>query len=282
VSGCASSPALFVSDKKIGKFLPRSGDADQEALLVYRALGVALIRTIVDERVVEAPFATALFKFLLGARCDLGDLEAFDEVEHRNMLYLLGSQEDEYEDYGFAMAGATEDTNVTRHNKRQFVQQYVDWHLIGSRSAALHAMKEGFLSMGEDVNLHLRALTWRDLQVLLSGPSYLEPSMVIERLDFTGFAADSLTPQHLRDVLSSMKAEALKTFLVFCTASPSLPVGATVTPIIKVIAAPNSSALPTSPACFLRLVLPDYRDAQLLRTKLTMALELTDSSFTKA
>lgn len=61
-AACASK--YFVRSPS-GKYLPRPASAlDEEALLIYRAAGVALPRTLVDERAVDAPFASALLKFL--------------------------------------------------------------------------------------------------------------------------------------------------------------------------------------------------------------------------
>ncbi len=282
LSQACASP-LFETVKKSQRALPRASSGGKETpheLFIYRALGAALIRTILEERVVEAPFATALFKHLQGIPCDLSDLEAFDSSQHFNLVHLLGSQQEVNEDYGFEMVGGSGD--VTRHNKHLFLKQYVEYHLIGSRRAALDAMKEGFLSMGEQVNRHLRVLTWRDLQVLLTGPSLLEPAMVIERLEFRGFALDSPTPQQLCALLQSMRNDALKTFVSFATSSPSFAVGTDPrATVIKVVAAVNSPALPTASACFSKLVVPDYRSLDVLRAKFAQALELTGDYFGK-
>ncbi len=55
----------------------------------------ALIRTIVDERVVDVPFSSALYKFLLSEPIMMEDLEAYDDNMASGLRALLRSSNPE-------------------------------------------------------------------------------------------------------------------------------------------------------------------------------------------
>ncbi len=278
-AACAATQ-LFEAGPQ-GKCLPRACTAlDDEALLLYRAVGLALARTLVDERAVDAPCASVLFKFLQqDGGCDMSDLEEFDHQRSQAMMQLLSPVGD-CSLYGFDEVGEPAQ-DVTRQNKQLFVRKYIEWTLVGSRRAALLALREGFHALGDAVNRHLRILTWRDVKLLLSGVETLEPAAVLQRLHFEGFATDSATPQHLRQLLQELGSEALKRFVSFATAQESLPVAGTARPIrVRCVAADGGGRLPVSHACFWLLDLPDYRDLETLRRQLARALEEDGGAFT--
>lgn len=141
----------------------------------------------------------------------------------------------------------------------------------------LLAMREGFHSLGEDVNRHLRILPWRDVKLLVSGMERIEPSMVLKRLQFEGFSPQSSTPEFLRMVINDMSSETLRLFLKFVTAQESLPVATAPKPIKVVMVAGDDNRLPASHACFLTLDLPDYSSTEALRRRLMEAIGQPDA-----
>lgn len=276
-TACASN--YFVVSRS-GKVLPHpASDLSEEGLLIYRAVGVALARTLIDERTVDSPFASALFKFLQtdGLICEMGDLEECDYQLSQNMQLLLSPAGDcslyNFED----VCEPAQD--VTKHNKVSFVKKYINWTLVGCRMAALLAIREGFHTFGEEINRHLRILTWRDVKLLLCGVENLDSTTVLERLEFGGFGAGSKTPTFLREVIKGMNSQTLKRFLSFVTAQDSLPVVSTPKPIKIIRVAGDNNRLPTSHACFWQMDIPDYTDIASLKEKLMLAVG-SDDAFT--
>jgi hypothetical protein len=77
-------PGLF--ERRGGStFLP-SVRAPLDAMLAF---GIALSRCIFDERVVELPIASSVYKFLMDKKLDFNDLETFDETQALSLKQIL-------------------------------------------------------------------------------------------------------------------------------------------------------------------------------------------------
>ncbi len=171
-------------------------------------------------------------------------------------------------------------TPVTRHNRHAYVRGQVQ-QLVESRRAALECIREGFQVCGEALNRLVRTLTWRDVRVLLTGPEHLEPGMVLERLQFLEFAADSSVPEWVRETVRTMTTDQLKKLLLFTTHQPSLPLQLVPDPIKVCPSAAPTTSLPTAASCFWKLEIPAYSSRAELAEKLLRALDWSDGSFAR-
>jgi len=115
------------------------------------------------------------------------------------------------------------------------------------RSVASHwpSIREGFYSFGPQDAIQ-----------------YLDAEMVIGVLD----GATDL----LKEVLRTLTELDLKRFLLFVTAQPSLPV-------LKVRS--KQDELPSAPACFWMLKIPEYESVEVMRAKLITAIREGGAGF---
>jgi len=271
----------FFQQGSAGKCLPCANQKlDSKSFKIYHAVGIALARVLIEELAVRVPCASSMFKFLQMDRpvCAMSDLEEFDPQQNRNMLQLLSPGGD-CSLYDYELVGEPPQ-DVTAQNKQSFVNKYIQWQLMDSRKPALSAMRQGFTCLGEDINRHLRLLTWRDVRLLLSGTEDMQPQQVLDRLVFKDFPAHSNTPGYLRNVIASFGPEELMRFLGFVIAQETLPVAAEHRPIKIVNVAGSDARFPVSRACFWQLDIPEYSSEAALRERLLLAME-TELTFTR-
>ncbi len=144
-------------ERRGGSFLP----APTAPLDSMRAFGISISRCLFDERVVDLPLSTALFKHLFGQVVDFGDLESFDESQAANLKSLLRCPGAEKLGLTFEFVDPTDDTVVTDLNKEIFVKQKIEYELIKSRLPALDAIRGGFWSLSA-LHKPLKLLGWLD------------------------------------------------------------------------------------------------------------------------
>ncbi len=267
--------AAFFERRGAGTYLPVA-TAPVDAM---RSFGIAVSRCLFDERVVDLPCASAMFKFLFNASCDFSDLESFDESQAQQLKGLLRCPGVDSFGLTFEFVDAGDQTAVTDTNKEQFVHQKIEFELITCRKQALVALRDGFWSLTA-LQKPLKLLGWRECVVLLSGSTFLSPAMVIGALNFDGFAEECQVPAFLSSVLEDMSVDMLRLFLFFVTEQPTIPFGGlrnprSHPPVDKITVKPSRSpldALPTSSVCFYCLHLPLYPTKEALREKLEKAV----------
>merc|ERR1719198_1259688 len=168
---------------------------------------------------------------------------------------------------------------VTDHNKTLYVRYKINHILVKSRLKGLEAIKKGFFSAIDDVFSmgapFLKLLSYNDWRVLLCGEENVNAAQIIAVLSFENFnekAHKNGVPVWLKSILKSYTQDNLRTFLIFVTGSPSLPVAAVGNIEIKIRRRPASNALPVAHTCFGHLDIPEYKSEGILRDKLTTAI----------
>ena len=97
-----------------------------------------------------------------------------------------------------------ENIDVTRHNRKEFVQLKVQYELVNKRKEQLEAVKRGFWSVPK-MDPHLRQLsTSVELELLLSGDRSITPEQLLSLLRFEGFPSSSKTPDYLKAFLKKL------------------------------------------------------------------------------
>jgi len=259
-----------------GKCLPSAIPFSLNNEVLYKAVGVVLARALIEEYTLAAPFASALYKYLLAdaeVHCKVtdNDLEDFDPQLSRNMTQLLSPQGD-CTLYGF------EDLNqprrdVTEENKQLYYKSRLRWTLIDSRNWALSLIGEGFYSIRNDFNRHVGILDWQDLQQLLSGHQNMESQQLLTRLQFQGFAAESETPKYLRNVIQKMGSEELSRFIYYITSQETLPITSASRPITVKLRPGDDRTCPVASSCYWTLSIPEYSSEEALCSRLQEAME---------
>jgi hypothetical protein len=259
---------------------------------VFNVFGMMMLKALISKHPLPVSMSTAVFKYLVGGVVALVDLEEYDKVVVRNLrrMLLMGEDElkamsldfDEFDEKWLAEfeGGAyTKDTVVTRANVAQYVNCKVQWELIGRRSRALKAMKEGFFS-NEALRPHLQLLSATELQLLVCSQHHINPAEVVALLEFAQFPSTSNTPSMLKQLLMGFNQTNLKRFLRLCTSHITMPPSQNGRPPkIKVLCTADTRRLPVGHTCAFQLDLPDYNDEKILAEKLGIALAHANDGF---
>jgi serine/threonine protein kinase len=248
-----------------------------DAYNAYRIVGKLMCKILLDQRAVPMPFATVVFKFILGIDPTLQDLEMYDRTRAMNLRRLLTLQnvQDLQLDFdGLQSNGAS--VLVTDSNKHEYLRKVVQHELVNKRIQQLRAIRDGFCTVAIPPEI-MNMLAPTDLMMVLCGNDTISPVQVINLLRFSGFGSSD-TPQLLVEYISGLKDPDLRRFLRLATAKCSLPTLSTEVKHITIQAGHDSSSLPVGHTCTHTLDMPDYHNMELLKNKMDVALSFVDSS----
>ncbi|OGM45177.1 ubiquitin-protein ligase Ufd4 [Aspergillus bombycis] len=176
---------------------------------------------------------------------------------------------------------------VTIENVDLYVERVVDMTLSSGVQRQVEAFREGFSQVFP--YSALRTFTPAEL-VMLFGRA--EEDWSIETLMDSikadhGFNMDSRSVRNLLQTMSQLDAQQRRDFLQFVTGSPKLPIGGfkSLTPIFTVVCRPSEPPytpddyLPSVMTCVNYLKLPDYSSLDVLRTRLSVAIQEGQGAF---
>ncbi|KAE8132563.1 hypothetical protein BDV38DRAFT_207292 [Aspergillus pseudotamarii] len=176
---------------------------------------------------------------------------------------------------------------VTIENVDLYVERVVDMTLSSGVRRQVEAFREGFSQVFP--YSALRTFTPAEL-VMLFGRA--EEDWSIETLMDSikadhGFNMDSRSVRNLLQTMSELDVQQRRDFLQFVTGSPKLPIGGfkSLTPIFTVVCRPSEPPytpddyLPSVMTCVNYLKLPDYSSLDVLRTRLSVAIQEGQGAF---
>jgi len=260
------------------RYLPVAGHRD---LGMYRLVGRAMLKGIVDSCPIHAPFASVLYKHILGLEVDVSDAEAFHPafaVRYRELAATQGIGRLNLTFENLVPDG--DKIPVTDANKGDYVQKFLYYELIGQRLEQLNAIRDGF--MGRlSISEHLRDFSPNDLIVLTGSTSHIDPGMVVNCLRFSPseWGRTGASPGFLREQLQNASPTFLRWFLLACTGQAVVPSSAwglqkgrgagSTSAIVRVDRSPNVHFSPVEH----RMTLPDFSSLEefILSMKLEMA-----------
>ncbi|XP_070834216.1 probable E3 ubiquitin-protein ligase HECTD2 [Chaetodon trifascialis] len=160
---------------------------------------------------------------------------------------------------------------VTKQNRKEYVQLYVDFLLNKSISKQFAAFYHGFHSVcASDALMLLRP---EEVEMLVCGSPELDMSALQKAAQYEGYGKTDTTVRCFWDVVLAFPLELQKKLLHFATGSDRVPVGGMADLNFKIskIDVPTDW-LPISHTCFNQICLPPYRTRKELKHKLTIAI----------
>ncbi|XP_019715893.1 probable E3 ubiquitin-protein ligase HECTD2 [Hippocampus comes] len=160
---------------------------------------------------------------------------------------------------------------VTKHNRKEYVQLYVDFLLNKSICKQFAAFYHGFHSVcASDALMLLRP---EEVEMLVCGSPQLDMSALQKAAHYEGYSKSDATIRNFWEVVLSFPVDLQKKLLHFATGSDRIPVGGMAELNFKIskIDAPTDW-LPVSHTCFNQICLPPYRSKKELKHKLTIAI----------
>ncbi|KAM0259343.1 hypothetical protein ACHAQJ_003375 [Trichoderma viride] len=164
---------------------------------------------------------------------------------------------------------------VTNDNRDQYVSDYIRYLTDMSVRPQYEAFERGFKSCLSDKSLSL--LSPQILQSLVEGVQDIDISELRRYTRYVGWDASHHTVRDFWSIVKRYDDRMKRKLLEFVTASDRVPVGGMRN--LQFVVQRNGegegsgSRLPTAYTCYGTLLLPEYRDKDLLRQRLAMALE---------
>ncbi|GFP55905.1 ubiquitin-protein ligase E3A [Trichoderma asperellum] len=164
---------------------------------------------------------------------------------------------------------------VTNDNRDQYVTDYIRYLTDMSVRPQYEAFERGFKSCLTDKSLSL--LSPQILQSVVEGVQEIDISELRRYTRYVGWDASHHTIRDFWSIVKRYDDRMKRKLLEFVTASDRVPVGGMRN--LQFVVQRNGegegsgSRLPTAYTCYGTLLLPEYRDKDLLRQRLAMALE---------
>ncbi|XP_034040351.1 probable E3 ubiquitin-protein ligase HECTD2 [Thalassophryne amazonica] len=160
---------------------------------------------------------------------------------------------------------------VTKQNRKDYVQLYVDFLLNKSIYKQFAAFYHGFHSVcASDALMLLRP---EEVEMLVCGNPELDMSILQKAAQYEGYSKTDATVRCFWDVVLAFPLELQKKLLHFATGSDRVPVGGMADLNFKISKIDVSTDwLPISHTCFNQICLPPYRTRKELKHKLTIAM----------
>ncbi|XP_072301545.1 probable E3 ubiquitin-protein ligase HECTD2 [Eucyclogobius newberryi] len=286
----------YMKDSRCHWFSSWKCDNYSEFQLVGTLMGLAVYNSIaldihfplyVYRKLLTPPTAPCDPNALVGmATATLEDLQqVMPELAHglSELLIYEGNVEDDFylffqvfpEEMGVVKAynlkPGGDKIPVTKHNRREYVQLYVDFLLNKCMSKQFAAFYHGFHSVcASDALMLLRP---EEVEMLVCGSPELDMSALQKAAQYEGFSKTDSTVRCFWDVVLAFPLELQKKLLHFTTGSDRVPVGGMADLNFKISKIDVSTDwLPISHTCFNQICLPPYRTRKELKHKLTIAI----------
>jgi len=259
---------------------------------IYELIGIIFGLAIYNSIILDIKFPLALYKKILKVEPSLEDLKEVDIELYKNLTYILDYDEEDLEDkldtnftvltenngekIVFPLIENGENIMINNENKKQYVELYIDWYFNKSIQDYYSDFEHGFNRVfDEDL---LKILTPEELELIICGSSNLnfhELQKVCIYKD--GYNEESLTIKYFWEVVSDFDEEEKKKLLSFITGCDRAPInglGNLVISITKIETDINK--LPSAHTCFNDLLLPDYKDKELLKKCLLISINFSE------
>ncbi|XP_019619950.1 PREDICTED: probable E3 ubiquitin-protein ligase HERC4 isoform X1 [Branchiostoma belcheri] len=266
-------------------------DRSFEESSMFFLIGVLCGLAIYNSTIIDLPFPLALYKKLLKRNVTLDDLKQMQPDVGSGLEQLLGYNGDDFEDVfclNFTIAceyyGSIEtvelvkngnNISVTKENREEYVNAYVEHVLNKSVENQFDAFGTGFHKVCGGKVLEL--FHPKELMAMVCGNENYDWAELEKNVEYKGVYHKNHPTIHMFwDVFHHMTLEEKKKFLLFLTGCDKIPILGM--KALKIYIQPTmggDSFLPAAHTCFNLLDLPMYTSREVLRIKLTQAIENT-------
>eukprot|EP00892_Ulva_mutabilis_P004770 jgi/Ulvmu1/2665/UM014_0121.1 len=253
----------------------------------FRMVGIVLGLAIFNGVILDVHFPLVVYKKLLNGVPMFVDLMDAQPSLAKGLQALLQYDGDDVEDV-FCRTFEAEfdvlDTKmtvelteggsempVTKRNRQEFVNLFVDWYLNKSIADVFEEFKAGFYSVASGSSLVL--FNANELELLVCGLPHLDFAELERATVYEGYTAQDPTIKNCWKIVHSFSLEEKKRFLSFVTGCNRAPMGG-LGKLRMVIqrSGRDTDSLPTAHTCFNVLLLPEYTSEEKLRQKLILAI----------
>ncbi|XP_049514109.1 probable E3 ubiquitin-protein ligase HERC4 isoform X10 [Dermacentor silvarum] len=257
--------------------------------VMYYLIGIVCGLAIYNFTIIALPFPLVLYKKLLKQKPTLKDLQDLSPTLAKGLQNLLDYDGDDLENtffltfevsvehYGHTLSHELKKggshIKVTKENRQEYVDLYVDFVLNTSVKHCFEAFSQGFYKVCSSKVLDL--FHAQELMVLVVGSENYNWNELEKNAEYKDeFHKNHPTVRMFWRVFHSLDYEEKKKFLLFLTGSDRIPILGMSE--IKVVLQPmkvDDSHLPVAHTCFNLLDLPMYSSEVVMREKLRLAIQ---------
>ncbi|XP_034043932.1 probable E3 ubiquitin-protein ligase HERC3 isoform X2 [Thalassophryne amazonica] len=255
----------------------------------FHLIGIICGLAIYNSTVVDLHFPLVLYKKLLNVSPTLEDFKELSPTEGRSLQQLLDYEGSDVEDtFVLSFAITTENYGLTevnelvpggemisvdKNNREDFVEAYLRYMFSDSVNEQYSAFSSGFLKVcgGEILSLFQPS----ELMAMVVGNNNYDWEEMEKNALYQGeFTATHPTVRLFWEVFHDFPLEKKKQFLLFLTGSDRIPIhGMASLRIIIQSTMAEEDHLPVAHTCYNLLDMPCYQTKDILRRRLTQAVE---------
>ncbi|KAJ3391176.1 60S ribosomal protein L3 [Entophlyctis sp. JEL0112] len=261
--------------------------ASLENVEEFRLVGIVIGLAIYNSTILDVQFPPAIYKKLLGLPVGFQDIQPLHPTLYRGLVQLLEYEEDdvetvfcrdfvaEYEAFGskvrVPLVANGEKIPVTKANKHEFVERFVNWMLVDSVSRQFDAFRDGFYHVCGGNALSL--FRPEEIEMIVQGGTELDTLILESVTEYDGFSADDSTVRDFWSIFSGYSLEMKRKLLMFITGTDRIPATGIQNMVFKISAlGEDSELLPIAHTCFNQICIPRYSSREKLENKLYAAV----------
>ncbi len=262
-----------------------------EPKIKYELIGIIFGLAIYNNVILDVKFPLTVYKKLLGIKPTLEDMKECDIELYNNLQFLLNSKsknlkeeldtdftvvDDKFgEKLVISLKPNGENISVDINNKDEYVDLYLDWYFNKSIQDGFASFEKGFYKVFSR-NLS-KILSPDELELIICGTQKLDFNELKSACTYEEYTSNSETIKYFWEILLEFNEEEKKKFLSFVTGCDRAPIDGLGSLVITISnGGADLNQLPSAHTCFNNLILPNYKNKELLKKKLHIAMNYSE------
>ena len=262
-----------------------------EPKIKYELIGVIFGLAIYNNIILDVKFPLVVYKKILGIKPNIEDMKECDPELYNNLIFLINSKDKNLKEdletdftviddkFGeklvIPLKPNGENIMVDNDNKDEYVELYLDWYFNKSIDIVFNSFEKGFYRV---FNRDLcKILSPEELELIICGTQKLDFTELKNACNYEEYTKDSETIKYFWEILLEFNEDEKKHFLSFVTGCDRAPIdGLGSLPITISNGGSDLNQLPSAHTCFNNLILPDYKNKELMKKKIHIAIHYSE------
>ena len=262
-----------------------------EPKIKYELIGIIFGLAIYNNIILDVKFPLTVYKKLLGIKPTLEDMKECDPELYNNFTFLINSKDKNLKeelDTNFVVVDDKfgekldiplkpngENIMVDCENKDEYVELYLDWYFNKSIKEVFNSFEKGFYKV---FNRDLcKILSPEELELIICGTQFLDFNELKKGCNYEEYTKDSETIKYFWEILLEFNEEEKKKFLSFVTGCDRAPIDGLGSLAITISnGGTDLNQLPSAHTCFNNLILPDYKNKEVTKKKIHIAINYSE------
>ena len=261
-----------------------------EAKVKFELIGIVLGLALFNGIILDVKFPMAIYKKLLGIKPCLNDLKEYDPELYNNLYFLINTDDKNLKEnldttftvtvdyFGekkiIPLKPNGENILIDYDNKNEYIDLYVNWFFNESINEFYVSFEKGFYRVF-DKKLS-KILSPQELELIICGTQKLDFNELKKSVKYEDYNEDSITVKYFWQIVMEFNEEEKKKFLFFVTGCDRAPIDGLGSLPFAISRNANVNELPSAHTCFNNLILPDYKNKDLMKKKIQIAINYSE------